>query len=179
MLLQYQQQQTQQWLQNGGGLTPKQQNNQPKIIKNENVEEEKKCQKSEERNGKRKPPSMASKILNLCKKEAEEGEPEDSAAQLESAEENCASGQLKEEAKDSTNLDGQTTGYLDEWRPSAAGSALRSRSFLSDQQLKVLADQFRRNPLPSKYELSALAERIGVNKRVVQVWFQNMRAKVG
>jgi len=32
--------------------------------------------------------------------------------------------------------------------------------------------------LPSKYELSSLAEKIGVNKRVVQVWFQNMRAKV-
>jgi hypothetical protein len=67
---------------------------------------------------------------------------------------------------------------LDEWRPTAAGSALRSRSFLSDEQLKLLADQFRRNPLPSKYELSALAEKCAVNKRVVQVWFQNMRAKV-
>uniref|UniRef100_A0A914NC23 Homeobox domain-containing protein n=1 Tax=Meloidogyne incognita TaxID=6306 RepID=A0A914NC23_MELIC len=68
---------------------------------------------------------------------------------------------------------------LDEWRhSSAAGSVLRSRSFLSDQQLRILAEQFRRNSLPSKYELSSLAEKIGVNKRVVQVWFQNMRAKV-
>uniref|UniRef100_A0A914KKI4 Uncharacterized protein n=1 Tax=Meloidogyne incognita TaxID=6306 RepID=A0A914KKI4_MELIC len=67
---------------------------------------------------------------------------------------------------------------LDEWRhSSAAGSVLRSRSFLSDQQLRILAEQFRRNSLPSKYELSSLAEKIGVNKRVVQVWFQNMRAK--
>lgn len=58
---------------------------------------------------------------------------------------------------------------LAHWRPSGAGSVLRPRAFLSDAQVKTLADQFRRNPLPSKYELSALAERIGVNKRVVQV----------
>lgn len=58
---------------------------------------------------------------------------------------------------------------LADWRPSAAGSALRPRSFLSDTQVKVLADQFRRNALPNKYEMSGLAERIGVNKRVVQV----------
>uniref|UniRef100_A0A914WD68 Uncharacterized protein n=1 Tax=Plectus sambesii TaxID=2011161 RepID=A0A914WD68_9BILA len=58
-----------------------------------------------------------------------------------------------------------------DWRP------LRSRSFLTDAQVAVLYSQFRRNPFPSKYELSAVAERIGVNKRVVQVWFQNTRAK--
>jgi hypothetical protein len=58
-----------------------------------------------------------------------------------------------------------------DWRP------LRSRSFLTDAQVAVLHTQFRRNPFPSKYELSAVAERIGVNKRVVQVWFQNTRAK--
>uniref|UniRef100_A0A914H5P1 Zinc finger E-box-binding homeobox protein zag-1 n=1 Tax=Globodera rostochiensis TaxID=31243 RepID=A0A914H5P1_GLORO len=67
---------------------------------------------------------------------------------------------------------------LAEWRPSATGgSALRPRSFLSDAQVKILAEQFRHNLLPSKYQLSEMAERIGVNKRVVQVWFQNMRAK--
>lgn len=50
-----------------------------------------------------------------------------------------------------------------DWRP------LRSRSFLTDAQVGVLTAQFKRNPFPSKYELSALAEQIGVNKRVVQV----------
>lgn len=50
-----------------------------------------------------------------------------------------------------------------DWRP------LRSRSFLTDAQVGILSTQFKRNPFPSKYELSALAEQIGVNKRVVQV----------
>uniref|UniRef100_A0AC35GWP5 Homeobox domain-containing protein n=1 Tax=Panagrolaimus sp. PS1159 TaxID=55785 RepID=A0AC35GWP5_9BILA len=54
---------------------------------------------------------------------------------------------------------------------------LRSRSFLTDSQVAILTTHFKRNPFPSKYDLSALAEQIGVNKRVVQVWFQNMRAK--
>lgn len=54
----------------------------------------------------------------------------------------------------------------DEWRP------LRSRSFLSDDQVLVLQNHFRRNPFPNKYELSALADQINVGKRVVQVWFQ-------
>jgi hypothetical protein len=49
------------------------------------------------------------------------------------------------------------------WRP------LRSRSFLGDTQIAVLASQYKRNPFPSKYEMSALAEQIHVNKRVVQV----------
>ncbi len=52
---------------------------------------------------------------------------------------------------------------LSDWRP------LRSRSFLTDAQVAVLHTQFRRNPFPSKYELSTIAERIAVNKRVVQV----------
>ncbi|CAI4221395.1 unnamed protein product [Auanema sp. JU1783] len=59
----------------------------------------------------------------------------------------------------------------DGWRP------LRSRSFLTDSQVAILHTHFKRNPFPSKYELSAVAEQIGVNKRVVQVWFQNTRAK--
>uniref|UniRef100_A0AC34GQP9 Homeobox domain-containing protein n=1 Tax=Panagrolaimus sp. ES5 TaxID=591445 RepID=A0AC34GQP9_9BILA len=50
---------------------------------------------------------------------------------------------------------------------------LRSRSFLTDSQVGILTTHFKRNPFPSKYDLSALAEQIGVNKRVVQ----NMRAK--
>ncbi|KAL3089202.1 hypothetical protein niasHT_021146 [Heterodera trifolii] len=74
--------------------------------------------------------------------------------------------------------DDETFDILAEWRPSAnGGSALRPRAFLTDAQVKVLAEQFRRNSLPSKYQLSEMAEQIGVNKRVVQVWFQNMRAK--
>lgn len=66
---------------------------------------------------------------------------------------------------------GRETPRADTWRP------LRSRSFLTDAQVVILHSHFKRNPFPSKYELSAVAEQIGVNKRVVQVWFQNTRAK--
>lgn len=64
---------------------------------------------------------------------------------------------LRDEFKDDPELKGI------DWRP------LRSRSFLTDAQVQILSQQFKRNPFPSKYELSALAEQIGVNKRVVQV----------
>lgn len=57
----------------------------------------------------------------------------------------------------------RTTPRNDTWRP------LRSRSFLTDVQVLILHSHFKRNPFPSKYELSAVAEQIGVNKRVVQV----------
>ncbi|CAD6194577.1 unnamed protein product, partial [Caenorhabditis auriculariae] len=79
------------------------------------------------------------------------------------AEEHAENGALE-------NFDGDGKNSPD-WRP------LRSRSFLNDSQVAVLQTHFKRNPFPSKYELSAVAEQIGVNKRVVQVWFQNTRAK--
>lgn len=70
---------------------------------------------------------------------------------------------------DVTNDSGNST--ITDWKP------MRSRSFLTDAQVEILNEQFKRNSFPSKYELSALAECISVNKRVVQVWFQNARAK--
>uniref|UniRef100_A0A1I7T2B3 Zinc finger E-box-binding homeobox protein zag-1 n=1 Tax=Caenorhabditis tropicalis TaxID=1561998 RepID=A0A1I7T2B3_9PELO len=70
-----------------------------------------------------------------------------------------------------TNVSGSDGKSSPDWRP------LRSRSFLNDSQVAILQNHFKRNPFPSKYELSAVAEQIGVNKRVVQVWFQNTRAK--
>lgn len=61
--------------------------------------------------------------------------------------------------------DGVGGASINDWKP------IRSRSFLTDNQVQVLSQQFKRNRLPSKYELSALAEQIGVNRRVVQVNF--------
>lgn len=50
-----------------------------------------------------------------------------------------------------------------DWKP------MRSRSFLTDAQVAILDQHFKKNRFPSKYDLSALAVKIGVNKRVVQV----------
>lgn len=100
--------------------------------------------------------------------------------------------EVKEEIKEETSDDKEDETKMEEghasptdpdpsqeaWRP------LRSRSFLTDAQVlspgqsssnqqsfqvTILQNHFKRNPFPSKYELSAVAEQIGVNKRVVQV----------
>lgn len=75
------------------------------------------------------------------------------------------SSQFVDEATHSIPSGEQNCNGHSEWRP------LRSRSFLTDSQISLLSGQYKRNPFPSKYEMSALAEQINVNKRVVQVHF--------
>ncbi|VDI48428.1 Hypothetical predicted protein [Mytilus galloprovincialis] len=53
----------------------------------------------------------------------------------------------------------------------------RMRSLISDEQLHVLKSFYSINPRPRKYELIRIGNEIGFPKRVVQVWFQNMRAR--
>ncbi|XP_070175487.1 zinc finger protein 1-like isoform X2 [Littorina saxatilis] len=53
----------------------------------------------------------------------------------------------------------------------------RMRSLISDDQQKVLKAHYRENPRPDKEELVRIATEVGFSKRVVQVWFQNMRAR--
>ncbi|XP_071101323.1 zinc finger protein 1-like isoform X2 [Haliotis cracherodii] len=53
----------------------------------------------------------------------------------------------------------------------------RMRSLISDQQLQFLRAHYQINPRPGKQELIKIANEIGFSKRVVQVWFQNMRAR--
>lgn len=77
--------------------------------------------------------------------------------------------QIDDEAMDTESDEANASingnsGSID-WKP------MRSRSFLTDAQVDILNEQFKRNRFPSKYELSALAECISVNKRVVQVIF--------
>ncbi|CAG0918641.1 unnamed protein product [Notodromas monacha] len=43
--------------------------------------------------------------------------------------------------------------------------------------LRVLRTHYTRNPKPKKEELERIADEIGFNVRVVQVWFQNTRAR--
>ena len=53
----------------------------------------------------------------------------------------------------------------------------RVRSMINDKQLQVLKNHYMSNPRPRKLELIRIADEIGFSKRVVQVWFQNMRAR--
>lgn len=54
---------------------------------------------------------------------------------------------------------------------------LRIRSLFTDEQLNILKAQYLINPRPRKFELIRIGNKIGFPKRVVQVWFQNMRAR--
>jgi len=57
------------------------------------------------------------------------------------------------------------------------GRKVRVRSLIADEQLAVLKGHYSLNPRPKKDELSRIAEKIGFPVRVVQVWFQNTRAR--
>ena len=53
----------------------------------------------------------------------------------------------------------------------------RVRSMIAGEHRQTLKEFYRVNPRPSKAELEQLLARISFPKRVVQVWFQNMRAR--
>ncbi|XP_055997549.1 zinc finger E-box-binding homeobox 2-like isoform X4 [Ostrea edulis] len=53
----------------------------------------------------------------------------------------------------------------------------RMRTHISEEQLSVLKSHYKENPRPRKFELIRIGKEIGKEKRVVQVWFQNMRAR--
>lgn len=57
------------------------------------------------------------------------------------------------------------------------GRKVRVRSLISDEQLKILRDNYAINPRPKREELVKIASTIGFPVRVVQVWFQNTRAR--
>lgn len=53
----------------------------------------------------------------------------------------------------------------------------RFRSVLSDDTVRLLKAVYESNPKPSKREIIELADRVDYPPRVVQVWFQNTRAR--
>ncbi|XP_045465289.1 zinc finger protein 1 isoform X2 [Harmonia axyridis] len=57
------------------------------------------------------------------------------------------------------------------------GRKVRVRSLISDEQLKILKESYALNPRPKREELEKIAASIGFAVRVVQVWFQNTRAR--
>ncbi|GAU89041.1 hypothetical protein RvY_01637-2 [Ramazzottius varieornatus] len=63
-----------------------------------------------------------------------------------------------------------------EGRGQNSGS-LRVRSLISGGNYRVLKNFYDANPWPKKSDLAGLANRCGLKRRVVQVWFQNMRAR--
>ena len=58
-----------------------------------------------------------------------------------------------------------------------ANKRARFRSVLSDDTVRVLKQVYQSNPKPSKRDIIELAQRVEYPPRVVQVWFQNTRAR--
>ncbi|XP_052805237.1 zinc finger E-box-binding homeobox 1-like isoform X2 [Mya arenaria] len=55
--------------------------------------------------------------------------------------------------------------------------SMRIRTQFTEDQQTYLKSQYLVNPRPKKFELIRMGNKIGFPKRVVQVWFQNMRAR--
>lgn len=58
-----------------------------------------------------------------------------------------------------------------------ANKRARFRSVLSDDTIRILKTEYEINPKPSKREIIELANRVELVPRVVQVWYQNTRAR--
>jgi len=59
-----------------------------------------------------------------------------------------------------------------------AEKKVRVRTVLSEETLKIFRVEFEKNPRPKKHEIQRLADRFGYPPRVVQVWYQNSRARL-
>ncbi|KAL7644751.1 UNVERIFIED_CONTAM: hypothetical protein RMT77_004564 [Armadillidium vulgare] len=57
------------------------------------------------------------------------------------------------------------------------GKKVRVRSHIREDQLAILKAHYSLNPRPKKDELQIIAEKVDFPVRVVQVWFQNARAR--
>ena len=72
---------------------------------------------------------------------------------------------------------GATDGPTSDFIGNAGRHHPRVRSMIAGEHRQTLKEFYRVNPRPSKAELEQLLARISFPKRVVQVWFQNMRAR--
>ncbi|XP_071526885.1 zinc finger protein 1-like isoform X2 [Panulirus ornatus] len=66
---------------------------------------------------------------------------------------------------------------VDDEETTSDGKKVRVRSHIREEQLVVLRSHYAINPRPKKEELLTIAEKISFPVRVVQVWFQNARAR--
>ena len=53
----------------------------------------------------------------------------------------------------------------------------RRRTCINDHQLRMLMETYQSNRRPSRHMIEKLSRKIGLRSKVVQIWFQNRRAK--
>lgn len=110
---------------------------------------------------------LAAKLEDAITTKSEENHNGDSASAIDDCEydkhnERCDDYEMDAESNDQLSEDGRK---------------VRVRSLISEEQLKILKDNYSTNPRPKREELIKIAEKIGFPVRVVQVWFQNTRAR--
>ncbi|XP_067205083.1 zinc finger E-box-binding homeobox protein zag-1 [Linepithema humile] len=98
------------------------------------------------------------------------------AAKLENANQPTSRSARKRKREDSSEADSEDEddGYQTH---NDSGRRVRARSLIDDEQLAVLKGYYNINPRPKKEEITMIANYINFPTRVVQVWFQNSRAR--
>lgn len=110
----------------------------------------------------------------LCSDEKSEG----LAAKLEevvSVKQEDTNGNICSTSEDETR--GSNVYTDEEGETDQDGRKVRVRSQIAEEQLQILKSHYALNPRPKREELVRIAERVGFPVRVVQVWFQNNRAR--
>ncbi|XP_046602965.1 zinc finger E-box-binding homeobox protein zag-1 isoform X1 [Neodiprion virginianus] len=107
------------------------------------------------------------------------------AAKLEDANQNQTESSVDDSTKNKTvemevDISDQDSGEEDDVSHTMnveGGRRVRARSLIDDEQLAVLKGYYAINPRPKKEEITMIANYINFSTRVVQVWFQNSRAR--
>ncbi|CAK1542818.1 unnamed protein product [Leptosia nina] len=84
--------------------------------------------------------------------------------------------QVEEILKTSEDED-SSKGFREETSLYGADRKVRVRTALTDEQQAVLKEHFVLNPRPNREQFKTIAQQINLDNRVVQVWFQNNRAR--